>query len=159
MLLLSYPSCVYDGSVIQADQNNPHLDPESKALCSNWIQLLHKWNTFLLWGALWGATRNWQHNCQLLFSSTYLCELEALAEFLLAIKRAYKHAIAYWACLGAMQTSFVQKAEKEALESGLWKLPEISVPNENRNTGNASCYLVLFVSIPHQDWNTEASSN
>lgn len=113
----------------------------------------------LLWGALWGATRNWQRDSQLLFSSTYLCELEALAEFLLAIKRVYKHATTNWAYLGAMQTSLVQKTEKEALESGLWKTPEISVPNESRNTDNVSCYFVLFVSISRQDWNTEASNN
>jgi len=74
----------------------------------------------------------------------------------LAVKRAYKHVIAYGACLGAMQTSFVQK---EALESGLWKIPEISVPSESRSTGNVSSCFVLFVSIPHQDWNTEASNN
>lgn len=58
-----------------------------------------------------------------------------------------------------MQTSFIQKAEKEALESGLWKIPEISVLNESRNTGNVSCYFVLSVSTPCQDWNTEASNN
>lgn len=62
-------------------------------------------------------------------------------------------------CLGAVQTSFLQKAEKVILGSGHWKIPEISVPGESGNTGNVSCCFVLFVSIPHQDCNTEASKN
>lgn len=80
------------------------------------------------------------------FSSTYLCELEAPAEFLLANKGTYKHAIAYWACLGALHTSFVQKAEKEVLGNSHWKIAEISVPSESRNTDSVSCCFVFFVS-------------
>lgn len=57
-----------------------------------------------------------------------------------------------------MQTSFVQKDEK-VLESRLWKIPEVSILNETRYTGNVSCNFVLFVSIPHQDWNSEVSNN
>lgn len=69
----------------------------------------------------------------------WLCELEALVEFLLAIKSAYKYAVAYWGCMETMQMPFVQKAEIEALENGLWEIPEISVSNESRNAGSVSC--------------------
>lgn len=53
---------------------------------------------------------------------------------------------------------FIQEVEKGALE-GVWKIWVISDPDESRNRDNASCYFIFFVSIPYQDWQTEASNN
>lgn len=158
LLLLSYPYCVYDSNVIQADHNNPNLDPGWKALRRNWIQLLHKWNTFLLQGALWEQQEigNMTLGCSFLahtcvslrLSLSFFWQSREPINMLLLIGPVWEQ------CRPLLSRKLKKKCWKVA--SGKFQQFLSLMKAEIQAMSPAVLYSV---SIPNQDWNTEASNN